>query len=82
MKKRNVNQRNMNQIIINQHNENIRKSKTRRIIDCFIFYNEFDIINYINYCMIMEDYCMIMEDLKLLTYQFLNNNSSNQMVFS
>ena len=52
----------MNQIIINQHNEMIRKSKTRRLIDCFIFYNEFDMINYrLNILNDVVDFFIIVE---------------------
>ena len=67
MNQRNINQRNtnqriMNQYIINQHNENVRKSKTRRIIDCFIFYNEFDMINYrLNVLNDIVDFFIIVE---------------------
>lgn len=72
MNQRNINQRNTNQRIanqrianqriINQHNENVRKSKTRRIIDCFIFYNEFDIINYrLNILNDIVDFFIIVE---------------------
>ena len=47
---------------IYKHNESIRKSKTRRIIDCFLFYNEFDIINYrLNVLNDIVDYFVIIE---------------------
>jgi beta-1,4-mannosyl-glycoprotein beta-1,4-N-acetylglucosaminyltransferase len=47
---------------IYKHNETIRKSKTRRIIDCFLFYNEFDIINYrLNVLNDIVDYFVIIE---------------------
>jgi len=67
MNQRNINQRNtnqriINQHIINQHNENVRKSKTRRIIDCFTFYNEFDMINYrLNVLNDIVDFFIIVE---------------------
>ena len=59
---KNMNQHIINQHIINQHNENVRKSKTRRIIDCFIFYNEFDMINYrLNVLNDIVDFFVIVE---------------------
>lgn len=48
--------------MINQHNENVRKSKTRRIIDCFIFYNEIEMINYrLNVLNNIVDFFIIVE---------------------
>jgi beta-1,4-mannosyl-glycoprotein beta-1,4-N-acetylglucosaminyltransferase len=47
---------------INDHNEKIRKSKTRKIFDCFIFYNENDMINYrLNILNDVVDYFIIVE---------------------
>lgn len=57
-----MNKRYINQNSINQHNENIRKSKTRRIIDCFIFYNEIDMITYrLNVLNDIVDFFIIVE---------------------
>ena len=62
MNQGNISQKNMNQHIINQHNENVRKSKTRRIIDCFIFYNEFNMISYrLNVLNDIVDFFVIVE---------------------
>jgi beta-1,4-mannosyl-glycoprotein beta-1,4-N-acetylglucosaminyltransferase len=57
-----IKQQLIKQQIINQHNENIRKSKVRKIIDCFIFYNEIDMIKYrLNILNDIVDYFVIVE---------------------
>ena len=74
MNQGNISQKNMNHHIINQHNENVRKSKTRRIIDCFIFYNEFDMINYrLNVLNDIVDFFVIVES----THTFSGREKKN-----